>query len=187
VQGRLSPVFTLAAALVLCSLPASAQDFGWKDHPQVQWGGVRVEFRAQLHVENVDSDGPIRRVEADTFDLARRRVAIDGAIGRQLQFQAEAELERDDPVRDLYLDYRAARAVRVRGGRFKLPFGLEENISHTRIEFVRRTLMSNRLAPGRDNGVMLYGRVGRIGYETGVFAHDGDNGRPGILRAGCSR
>jgi len=37
--------------------------------------------------------------------------------------------------------------------------------------------MSDRLAPGRDDGLTLYGRVGRIGYQAGVFAHDGANAR----------
>jgi phosphate-selective porin len=159
--------------------PDDGWRLGWETHPQVEWRALRLEFRAQLRAENADSDGPIRNVDSNTFDIGRRRLGIDGAIGRRLRFQAEAEIESDEPVRDLYLDYRAGRAAQIRGGRFKLPFGLEENISHTRIEFVRRTLMSNRLAPGRDNGLMLYGRVARIGYETGVFAHDGENAQPG--------
>jgi hypothetical protein len=123
------------------------------------------------------STGPIRASKRHVR-VARRRLSIDGAIGRRLRFQAGGS-EHDDPVRDLYLDYRAARAAQIRGGRFKLPFGLEENIPHAKLEFVRRSLMSDRLAPGRDNGLMLYGRVGRIGYQTGVFAHDGENARPG--------
>ena len=151
----------------------------WEEHPQIAWRSLRLEFRGQLQAVHAASDGPIRSIESDTFDIARRRFTIDGAIGRRLRFQAEAEIEHDDPVRDLYLDYRATRAAQIRGGRFKLPFGLEENIPHARLEFVRRSLMSDRLAPGRDDGLMLYGRVGRIGYQTGVFAHDGANARPG--------
>jgi phosphate-selective porin len=40
--------------------------------------------------------------------------------------------------------------------------------------------VSARLAPGRDRGVLLHGRVARrtLGYEIGMFAHDGDNARP---------
>jgi phosphate-selective porin len=179
VLGRPPFISVVTFSVLLCSWCAWAQQVAWKDHPQVEWGAVRLEFRAQLAAENADSDGPIRRVEPDTFDIARRRLAIDGAIGRELRFQAEAELERDDPVRDLYLEYRPARAARIRGGRFKLPFGLEENTPHASLEFVRRTLMSDRLAPGRDDGLMLHGEIGAIDYETGVFAHDGANAKPG--------
>ena len=194
VLRRTSTGIAIAIAFILSPVCAFAQQspsdqsepeqgdgwrVGWKDHPQIEWRSLRLEFRGQLHAVLSESTGPIRSVESDTFDVARRRFTIDGAIGRRLRFQAEAEFEHDDPVRDLYLDYRAARAAQIRGGRFKLPFGLEENIPHARLEFVRRSLMSNRLAPGRDDGLMLYGRVGRIGYQTGLFAHDGANARPG--------
>jgi phosphate-selective porin OprO and OprP len=151
--------------------------FRWADHPQIESRNFRLEFRGQLHGVNVDSDGPIRRNEGEAFDIARRRVGIDGEFAGRVSFQAEAELERDDPVRDLYVNYRLARALQVRGGRFKLPFGLEENTPHARLEFVQRSLMSNRLAPGRDDGVMLHGRTGRVSYQTGVFLHDGANAR----------
>jgi phosphate-selective porin OprO/OprP len=190
VLGRTSTIafallFVLGAGCAFAQQPASDQPdrergdgwrVGWGDHPQIEWRALRLEFRGQLHAVEADSNGPIRGNESDA---ARRRFAIDGAIGRRLRFQAEAEIESDEPARDVYLDYRAARAAQIRGGRFKLPVGLEENISHAKLEFVRRSLMSDRLAPGRDEGLMVYGRVGRIGYETGVFAHDGANARPG--------
>ena len=136
----------------------------------MEWRSLRLEFRGQLRAVHAASDGPIRNIESDTFDVARRRLSIDGTIGRDSGFQAEAEMNDDDPVRDLYLDYRAARAAQIRGGRFKLPFGLEENIPHAKLEFVRRSLMSDRLAPGRDDGLTLYGRVGRMGTSRRVRA-----------------
>ena len=63
-------------------------------------------------------------------------------------YQAEYELGAHE-WRDLYLDYRQFKAVQVRGGAFKLPFGLEENTSPTNLDFVYRTRISARLAPGR--------------------------------------
>lgn len=183
----ISIAFLLVPLFVFAQQPATDDDgqrrggsrLSWKDHPQVDWGELRLEFRGQFYAVNARSDGPIRNLESNSFDVARRRIAIHGAFGRRLRFQAEAELEYDDPVRDLYLDYRAARAVQIRGGRFKLPFGLEENTPHPKLEFANRSLMSNRLAPGRDDGLMLSGRAGWFQYETGVFAHDGANARPG--------
>ncbi len=42
-----------------------------------------------------------------------------------------------------------------------------------------RSLAATHLAPGRDIGVMAFGRVWKtlIGYEAGVFEHDGKNAR----------
>jgi phosphate-selective porin OprO/OprP len=69
--------------------------------------------------------------------------------------------------------------VRVKGGNFKLPFSLDENTGATHLDFMFRSLAATHLAPGRDNGVMVHGRVlnKTIGYEAGVFAHDGKNAR----------
>lgn len=185
---------SFAAAIVLGAVCASAQQppadqpdrdrkdgwhFRWAEHPRLESRHVRLDFRGQFYGVNVASDGPVRRNGGEAFDMARRRLSIDGEIAGRVSFQAEAELEGDDPVRDLYVNYRLARALQVRGGRFKLPFGLEENTPLARLEFVYRTSMSNRLAPGRGDGVMVYGRTGKVAYETGVFLHDGANARPG--------
>ena len=159
--------------------PTDGWHFRWAEHPRLESRHVRLDFRAQMYGMNVASDGPIRGARADALDIPRRRIGIDGAIGGRVSFQAEAELETDDAVRDLYLNYRAGRALQARGGRFKLPFGLEENTPNAKLEFVKRTMMSNRLAPGRGDGVMVYGRMGKVAYETGVFRDDGANARPG--------
>jgi phosphate-selective porin OprO/OprP len=79
----------------------------------------------------------------------------------------------------VYADYKQFDAVRVRGGQFKLPFSLDENTSASRLDFMFRSLAATHLSPGRDQGVMVHGRVFRktINYEAGVFQHDGKNAR----------
>jgi phosphate-selective porin len=69
--------------------------------------------------------------------------------------------------------------VRVRGGKFKMPFSLDENTSPGNLDFVYRSLAATHLAPGRDKGVMVHGKVLNkvIVYEAGVFDHDGRNAR----------
>src|SRR4029453_2740800 len=56
---------------------------------------------------------------------------------------------------------------------------LEENTGTTNLDFVYRTMASTRLAPGRDIGVMVHGRVLHrfLRYEVGGFDHDGRNAR----------
>jgi phosphate-selective porin OprO and OprP len=69
--------------------------------------------------------------------------------------------------------------VQMQIGQFKLPLGLEETTSGKAIDFMYRSLISTRLAPGRDRGLMLHGRVAKrlFRYEVGMFARDGDNAR----------
>ena len=124
------------------------------------------------------SEAPIRGDEDGGLDIARRRVGIEGRAGH-VDYQVEYEFGVHE-WRDVYLDYRQFKPVQVRAGIFKLPFGLEENTSATNLDFIYRARISSRLAPGRDRGVSVHGRVLKnvVSYEAGVFGNDGDNARP---------
>ncbi len=115
----------------------------------------------------------------DGLDIARRRVGIEGRVARIVDYQVEYELGTHE-WRDVYLDYRQFKAVQLRAGVFKLPFGLDENTSATSLDFIYRSRISARLAPGRDRGASVHGRVlkNAVSYEGGVFGGDGDNARP---------
>jgi len=75
--------------------------------------------------------------------------------------------------------WQSYRQLEVTGGRFKVPFGREELIGSTDLDFAFRSLVSTAIPPARDRGVMVQGRFFRRGltYEAGVFDGDGDNGR----------
>jgi phosphate-selective porin OprO and OprP len=149
-------------------------------HPSITMGDwVRIDFRAAFQGDMRASDAPIRGDEDGGLDIARRRVGIEGRVRRVVGYQIEYELGARE-WRDVYVDYRQFAAVQVRAGVFKMPFGLDENTSATSIDFVNRAGISSRLAPGRDRGVSVHGRVLNkiLSYEAGVFANDGDNARP---------
>ena len=162
-------LFVLAAAA-----PASAQ------RPSVTAGDwLRVDFKARFQGDVRKSAAPIRGDEDGGIDIARRRIGVEGSAGRVFGYEAEYELGLRQ-WRDVYLDYRQFKTVQVRAGMFKLPLGLEENTSATNLDFIYRTRVSARLAPGRDRGVSVHGRVLKhlIDYEAGVFRNDGENARP---------
>ena len=185
-----------AALIALClATPAAAQEapspaaaprdggwsFTWDDHPQVEWSGkLRVEFRARLQDDRRASLAAVKRGDGDSFDVGRRRVGVAGDIGGTVDFQIEGEIERADPWRDVFVNFRPLRGAQIQAGQFKIPFGLEETTGGGGLDFMYRSIVSARLAPGRDRGTMLHGRVARrtLGYEIGIFAHDGDNARP---------
>ena len=162
-------LFVLAAAA-----PAAAQ------RPSVKAGDwLLVDFKARFQGDIRRSDGPIRGDEDGGIDIARRRIGVEGRLSRIFEYQVEYELGVHE-WRDVYLDYQQFKAVQVRGGVFKLPFGLDENTSPTNLDFVYRARISDRLAPGRDRGVSVHGRLlnNTVSYESGVFGGDGDNARP---------
>ncbi|HSC29983.1 MAG TPA: porin [Vicinamibacterales bacterium] len=152
----------------------------WGAGPSFRYGdAVRLDPHARVRFEALES--PVHSGDEDegAIDIARRRIGVEGELGGALQFEIEREIDSSDPWRDVYVNYRQFAAVRVQGGKFKLPFGLEELVGATNLDFVRRSRAATLLAPGRDRGVMVHGRpfTRLVRYELGVFDHDGRNAR----------
>jgi phosphate-selective porin OprO/OprP len=161
--------------------PQSSALFRWDEHPTLQIGVVEIAFRARVQARSRTSDAPFGDEDNLAADIARRRIGVEGTIGSYADFQIEREIgEPDDPWRDVYVNYSQFEPIQLQVGKFKLPFGLEENIGSTNLDFAYRSLIANTLAPGRDRGYMVHGRVfDRIlRYEFGKFDHDGRNAKP---------
>ncbi len=150
----------------------------WDDRPVITIGNVvRIDLRLRLQADSRGSDASLD-VPADPR-WASRRVGLDGRLGGVFRFQIEREFSSDTPWRDVYLNYQQFEALQVQAGKFKLPFSLDETTSAANLDFVHRSRLADQLAPGRDRGVMVHGRLFSrvVTYEAGVFQHDGNNGR----------
>jgi phosphate-selective porin OprO/OprP len=152
--------------------------FTWRDHPTLQIGDhLELDFRARIQADVRQSGFVTTNRDLDGVDIARRRIGVAGTIDRIATFEVERELDDNRPWRDVYLNYEQFPVAEVKGGRFKLPFSLDENTSATNLDFIYRSRAATQLAPGRDEGVMAHGRRGPVRYEFGIFAGDGDNSR----------
>jgi phosphate-selective porin len=155
--------------------------FRFEDRPSLHLGkGTRIDFRARVQQDVARSDATTADAgEFETDDLARRVIGVAGEIANAVEFQIERSLSGDDRWRDVYAEFKSFDVARVRGGKFKLPFSLDENTSARNRDFIYRSLAATHLAPGRDIGVMVSGVVYKklIEYEAGVFEHDGRNAR----------
>jgi phosphate-selective porin OprO and OprP len=96
-------------------------------------------------------------LEATFFDVADFRLMPDFGGGTAV-------------VQDAYVDVRPAAWLKLRGGKFKTPVGLERLQSATAIVFPERAFPT-AIAPNRDLGFMLHGIVGAslLSYEIGIF------------------
>ena len=180
----------VAILIAIAAVPAAAQNKGkrgfvWDDRPTIVFGedvNIAVTGRALVEWRWFDPD-----IGEELFALRAARLGLKGDLTRHLDWEIEREigvgdLEEEDDSRiefgewkDVFVRWRTFDAARVKAGRFKIPFGLEQNTGVSELDFAYRALGSRTIAPGRDTGVMVSGELGRFGYEAGVFDDDGDN------------
>ena len=149
----------------------------WRNRPSIQLGEhVRIDLRVKFQYDERRFDPDIGE---DEFDFRVRRWGINGEIANHVEFQIERDFQQLGRWRDVFANWRTFRQFEVMVGRFKVPFGHEELIGITDVDFAFRTLASTTIPPARDKGLMVHGRFLRRGftYQVGVFKDDGDNGR----------
>ena len=187
----------ISLLLVLAAHPAQAQDkeadkrgFVWNDRPSIVFGediSVDLTGRALLEWRKFDP-----AIGEDLFHMRAMRIGLRGELTRHFDWEVEREIIDDETIqfgewKDVYVEWTTFDALRIKGGRFKVPFGLEQNTGIGNLDFAYRSLGSTALTPGRDRGVMVFGDLGRVNYEAGVFDDDGDiaeSNEPQFIAAG---
>jgi phosphate-selective porin len=113
-------------------------------------------------------------------DFGRARIGVEGKFFKQFQYKVSADFASTHTWKDVFLDLNHIDDAQVKIGKFKLPFCMDELTSNKDLDFVDRTRTARDLAPARDIGVMLHGRLLNDGlsYQAGVFLHDGENSEP---------
>jgi phosphate-selective porin OprO/OprP len=186
-KSRVLAIASFAAVLAGAARPALAQrapapqpTFRWDNHASIRLGrGTHIDFRARFQGDRRESDAPLADEDRSSFDIARRRIGVEGEIRNIVDFQIERELVGGDAWRDVFVNYKQFDYAQVMAGKFKLPFSLDENTSATNLDFIYRSRAATQLSPGRDRGVEVHGRVVKrvLRYELGVFERDGRNAR----------
>ncbi len=112
------------------------------------------------------------------FLLRRARPIIDGTLFEYFDFRLMVDFGGGTvSAQDAYLDLNPSKALRVRVGKFKEPFGLERLQSDPQQFFVEIGLPTN-LVPNRDVGLQLHGALlgGALNYAVGAFNGVPDGG-----------
>jgi phosphate-selective porin OprO/OprP len=193
-------LFLFVFVAVALAMPAAAQDrrgLVWNDRPSIVFGDdIKIDLKGRVQFDGRWFDP---QIDEDEFDVRTLRVGLKGDLTRHFDWEIEREIDElfdegvtEDQIelglvqpkwrfaewKDVFVNWSTFDAFRIKAGRFKMPFGLEQNTSVSDLDFAYRTLGSSKIAPGRDRGVMAYGELlgGSLLYEAGVFDDDGDNG-----------
>ncbi len=168
--------------------------FRFRRRPSIRFGKVaRVDFRVKFQGDFRGYSPPLRTKEG-LFDLHRMRFGVEGRLFKDFEFEVERETraefsslfavdrtETQTPWRDVFVNFRHFRDFQIRGGRFKVPFSLDQLTGPSKLDFIQRSRIADLLAPGRDLGIVAHGRFFKRGlnYEAGIFERDGENARGG--------
>jgi phosphate-selective porin OprO and OprP len=163
-------------------------EFRFKERPSFRYGDdLRLDIKTKWHLDFRDFHPDVANPPetTETFSVTRARFGIKGEVTKLFDYEVERELrgalEEDHPYhpwKDVYVDFRPAGFFRFKAGKFKIPFGMEQNTSVDSLDFVYRSRVSESLAPARERGVMLHGKFLKgehLSYEAGVFRYDGEN------------
>jgi phosphate-selective porin OprO/OprP len=150
--------------------------------------GVRFDFKGRIESATRPTS-PSASLGQRVVEWQDRRLGVEGSLSKRFAFEISRELGNDfeqahdlsekSAWKDAYVSVRLSKAFAVDAGRFKLPFGREELIGETNLDFAYRSLAARVLSPGRDAGIMAHGRLlnRRAEYQVGYFTRDGENGR----------
>ncbi len=136
---------------------------------------------------------------ADRFLLRRARLGVQAQWSEPVSFRLEADFGNNSiggrsgysaQLTDAFVTYARSKALNVRAGQFKTPFGFEQLTSDTRTHTVERSLPNDRLTLGRQIGLGVFGDLagGKLAYSTGVYngngANNGANDNDNMLAVG---
>lgn len=147
------------------------------DRPSFRFGKVlRADFRAKFQTD-FRRFSPERDPKKDTFDLKRARFGIQGTFLKYFEYEVEREFRKtDSPWKDVMVNLNWTGEVQVRAGKFKVPFSREQMTGAGNLDFVFRSRIADQIAPGRQSGLMIHGRLfsRALAYEAGTFRKDGE-------------
>jgi phosphate-selective porin OprO/OprP len=140
----------------------------------LQFGGLmQTQFESGDRGDSRFSDANARAY------LRRARVNLSGRFIEEFNFRVEMELAGSlanttgfrAQLTDAYLNWNRYDSANVRAGQFKTPFGYEQLYLDPRLYTVERSLVSDRLTPGRQIGIQLGGEAyyERFNYAVGFF------------------
>jgi phosphate-selective porin OprO/OprP len=138
-------------------------------------GSFQFRIRGYLQFDGRFFEATEALPAQDTWLLRRVRPVFEGTVFRYFDYKIMPDFGGGTTTLvDGYIDARALDALRIRGGKYKAPFGLERLQSARDLMFVERGLTVN-LTPFRDTGVAVWGEPlgGVLSYMAGLF-----NGAP---------
>jgi phosphate-selective porin OprO and OprP len=135
------------------------------------------------HPDDTPPSAGAARIQPDTLFLRQARIDLQGTAFKQFEYRlyldfptgqqsntGTAASSVSGTIQDAYFGWRPSNDFGVRIGQFKEPFSQEQTTTLRATDFSERSVL-DRLAPGRELGIMIHGKPfgGVVEYELGGF------------------
>lgn len=109
------------------------------------------------------------------FLVGGARLQVKGLLDNKFGYQLQTNFLNNFSVLDANVYYNITPDFSMKAGLFKAPFSLEYLTGAAAIDFVNRSSVVNRLAPKRQIGAQLQGKIadGKLKYSAGMFNGNG--------------
>lgn len=133
-------------------------------------GYIQIQGLAMDESHEYGYDSASLRYE-NGFQVRRAKIAASGTPYENLNYRLEVNFARSPKLDDAYMEYDRLPYFVPRAGQFKVPFSLEISTPDSEILSIERSEVVNQIAPDRDAGIMLSGKLAgeTLSYYAGVF------------------
>ena len=190
---KLTTILLLLLAATPFVRTAQAQEHAWMKY--IKPSGY---FQAGYTVTNSFTDH--NNIDNGSFYIKRARLSISGDLlqsdkfGR-LEYKVQADLANSPKLVDYWLKYTIRDEIGIQFGQFKTPLSIENSeVVPLKLEMIEYSLLVQRMvrmstsdvsgisATGRELGLQLYGKIGKMAdghhvvrYNVAVFNGNGIN------------
>ena len=120
-------------------------------------GRMHLDYRQNnLDLYNATDNDRDSASAADAWALRRARIGVKGKFAKDFNYEIIGNLPGTATVDVAFVDYAKFGAAKLRLGKFKQPFNLEEQTSSNNIDFMERSYV-NQIAPAKKIGAMIFG------------------------------
>tara|TARA_A100000164_G_C21933325_1_gene786804 strand:- start:979 stop:2391 length:1413 start_codon:yes stop_codon:yes gene_type:complete len=129
-------------------------------------GKYKAQFIGRVHFDYrnfSESPSSAEEVNENKFDLRRARFGVKGQLGKGIKYKLFGDFGNSSAkIDEGYIDWSGKKGnkTKIRMGKFKMPFSLEQLTSSNNIDFMERSLVGvqeGQFIPTKEFGIQVYG------------------------------
>jgi len=147
---------------------------GFKFETGDKASSIQLSGRVQVDLRTFD-DGLTS--QNDLFDIRRIYLGVSGKLYKNWGYNVV--ISRNGNLEYAHVDYEGLSLAKLRVGRFKMPFSLDELTSSRFIDFQERSMIGAVMSSGKQEGAMVHGEPKKGFTYALAVSNGGNNGATG--------